>query len=405
MLNQVQHDGKEGALALPSRSEESWRWSDLSALPGLSERAPTGVLPGALPWIACGNDGPRLLFVDGRLDESRSRIGALRIGQIGVETDHPLGRLAGKSGWSLRLGSDHAPPGLVQIVHVSTGAADHLAAEILLDTDAQASIVETHIGEGWTNRLTRIALAKGARLMLSRRLLGTTGFASLIDQAEIGEGASLVVNALAAGGADSRLDGAVTLSGEGAFAEAGGALLARGRQRHDVNLVLRHAVPNGTSRQMWRSVADDQSACSVAARVEVARDAQKTDAEQSLKGILLARTATINAKPELEIFADDVKCAHGATVGELDRNALFYLASRGVGPDEARALLTRAFVADALDRVGEEKVRESFYADVEAWFAANKPLPFRGGVGVGAVSTSAENVTSPAPVPSPEGEG
>ena len=145
-------------------------------------------------------------------------------------------------------------------------------------------------------------------------------------------------------------------------------LLARGRQRHDVNLVVRHLVPNGTSRQVWRSVADDKAACSVAARVEVARHAQKTDGEQSLKGLLLSRSATINAKPELEIFADDVKCAHGATVGELDRAALFYLESRGVTPDEAKGLLTRAFVADALDRIGEERVREAFYADAEGWF-------------------------------------
>jgi len=128
-------------------------------------------------------------------------------------------------------------------------------------------------------------------------------------------------------------------------------------------------VPNGTSRQVWRSVADDNATCSVAARVEVARDAQKTDGEQSLKGLLLARSAVINAKPELEIFADDVKCAHGATVGELDRNALFYLESRGIAPDEAKGLLTRAFVADALDRIGEAAVREAFYADAERWFA------------------------------------
>ena len=145
-------------------------------------------------------------------------------------------------------------------------------------------------------------------------------------------------------------------------------MLARGRQRHDANLVVRHVAPGGISRQVWRSVADDRATCSVAARVEVARDAQKTDGEQSLKGLLLARTATINAKPELEIFADDVKCAHGATVGELDRDALFYLDSRGVPPDEARALLTRAFVADAIDRIGEEEVRDAFHADAEGWF-------------------------------------
>jgi len=350
-------------LTLPSSRDEAWRWSDLSALPALAGARPTGTVPEALPWIDCGK-GTRLLFVDGVL-----RDGDIEIGQLAIETSHPLGRLAGKAGWSLRLGRGHAPAGMVQIIHVSTGAADHLAAAITLDGDAQASIVETFIGEGWTNRLTGITLRKGARLMLSRRLLGEAGFVSLTDQAELGEGASLVAATLAAGGRDTRLDGEIDLAGEGAYAEAAGALLARGRQRHDANLVIRHAVPHGTSRQMWRSVADDQAACSVAARVEVARAAQKSDGEQSLKGLLLARSATINAKPELEIFADDVKCAHGATVGELDRAALFYLESRGVTPDEARGLLTRAFVADALDRIGEEDVRAAFYADAESWFA------------------------------------
>jgi Fe-S cluster assembly protein SufD len=355
------------ALAVPSNREEAWRWSDLGALPALAERVPSGQIPETLPWIDA--PGPRLLFVDGRFDDSRSDPGPVTVGPVDAEAlDHPLGRLAGRSGWRLRLGRDHATGHPVQIVHVSTGAADHLAAEIALDTDAQASVVESFIGEGWANRLTAIRLAKGARLMLSRRLTGAAGFVSLTDRAQIGEGASLVVATLAGGGADSRLDGLIELAGEEAYAEAAGALLARGRQRHDANLVIRHLVPRGMSRQLWRSVADDRAACSVAARVEVARDAQKSDGEQSLKGLLLARSATINAKPELEIFADDVKCAHGATVGELDRQALFYLQSRGVAPDEARALLTRAFVADALDRIGEEEVRASFYADAESWF-------------------------------------
>ena len=357
------------ALTLPSNREETWRWSDLSALPDLAERAPTGRIPDALPWIACERDGPRLLFVDGCLDESRSRLDGIEIGLVEASAnDHPLARLAGHHGWRLRLGRDHAPHGLVQLVHVSTGAVDHLAAEISLDADAQASVAETFIGAGWANRLTSIHLAKGARLMLGRRLLLDSGFTSLTDCAEVGEGASLVTATLAAGGADSRLDGRILLSGEEAFAEAAAALLARGRQRHDANLVVRHDVPGGMSRQVWRSVADDKAACSVAARVEVARGAQKTDGEQSLKGLLLARSATINAKPELEIFADDVKCAHGAAVGELDEQALFYLESRGVSPGEAKALLTRAFVADALERIGEEKVKAAFYADAEAWF-------------------------------------
>jgi Fe-S cluster assembly protein SufD len=378
MLNQVQHD-REG-LILPSNRDEAWRWSDVSVLPQIAAREPKGAAPQILPWIDCAREGPRLLFVDGKLAAERSNLGEIETGNVSVDAgDHALARLAGRHGWRLKLGRGHAPAGLVQIIHVSTGGADHLAAEITLDVDAQVSVVESFIGTGWANRLTGITLYKGARLMLARRLLGDsgpstppaaslrTGFVSLFDRATIGEGASLAITTLAAGGADTRLDGTIRLAGEGAYAEAGGALLARGRQRHDANLVVRHDLPGGTSRQVWRSAADDQAVCSVAARVEVARAAQKTDGEQSLKGLLLSRTATINAKPELEIFADDVKCAHGATVGELDRDALFYMASRGVPPVEARALLTRAFVADALSRIGEEAVREAFLATADEW--------------------------------------
>ena len=362
-------------LELPSNRDEAWRWSDLSALPALAaapKRAPHDDLR-ELPWLDCNVEGPRLVFVDGRLVAEQSRLGPLTIGTLEAGADdHALGRLAGRNGWKLALGAHHAPAGLIQIVHVSTGAADHLAAEVELDVDAQASIVETFVGEGWTNRLSRFRLFKGARLMLARRLLGTKGFVSLTDRARLGEGASFVLTTLAAGGTDTRLDGEIIIAGKAAFAEAGGALLARGTQRHDNNLVLRHEAPGGASRQVWRSVADDKAVCSVAARVEVARPAQQTDAEQSLKGLLLSRTATINAKPELEIFADDVKCAHGATVGALDPGALFYLASRGVPEAEAKALLTQAFVADAIDRIGEEAVREAFRADAIAWLGGTR---------------------------------
>jgi Fe-S cluster assembly protein SufD len=358
------------ALDLPSNRTEGWRWSDLSALPEIAARQPAGTVPDALPWIESFRDGPRLLFIDGRLAAEQSNPGAVDIGAIEPEPrDHALARLVGREGWRLRLGRGHAPQGIVQIVHVTTGGADHLPALVELDVDAQASIVETYIGHGWANRLSQFRLYKGARLMLNRRLLGSSGFVSLTDRVDVGEGASFISATLAAGGADTRIDGDIRMAGEGAFAEAAAALLARGTQRHDANLVIHHAMPNGTSRQVWRSVADDRAIASVAARVEVARGAQKTDGEQSLKGIMLSRTATINAKPELEIFADDVKCAHGATVGELDRSALFYMGSRGIPEGEARGLLTRAFVADAIERIGEEAVRDAFYADVESWFA------------------------------------
>ena len=283
------------------------------------------------------HDGPRLLFVDGRLDESRSRLGPVEIGAVAVETAHPLGRLAGKAGWALRLGRDHAPGGLVQIVHVSTGAADHLAAEIALADDAQASIVETYVGDGWTNRLTAITLGKGARLMLSRRMLGDSRLRQPHRPGERRRGREPRSSRRSPPAArDTRLDGEIELDGEGALPRrAAPCSPAAGSGMTPISSSATPR-PTGTSRQLWRSVADDKATCSVAARVEVARDAQKTDGEQSLKGLLLGRGATINAKPELEIFADDVKCAHGATVGELDRAALFYLESRGVAARRGR---------------------------------------------------------------------
>lgn len=292
------------------------------------------------------------------------------IGPVDATTAHPLGAFTnGKDGWALTLGRDQAAPATIEIVHVATGPS-HLPARIVLAEDAQASIVETFIGDGWANRLTRISLAKSARLMRAIRILASGGFVSLREEAEVGENASLTTSTLALGDAGTRIDAAVTLTGEGAYAEVGGALLARAEQKHEAAVVVRHAVPYGTSRQLWRAVADDRATASMAARAEVARDAQKTDGEQSLRGLLLQRTATVNLKPELEIFADDVKCAHGATVGELDANALFYLQSRGVPPERAEALLTRAFVADAIERIGDEAVREAFARDAEGWMEA-----------------------------------
>ncbi len=355
------------SLVLPSTREEAWRWSDLSALPALAGASASGRRYDiASLWLDCG--GPRLLFVDGVLDEAASDPRGLAIGKVAADAGgHPLGRLAEGDGWTLELGDEHAAPGLIEIIHVSTGGANHAAARIALAADAQASVVESFVGDGWANRLTDIHLARGARLMRAVRLAQDSGFTSVLAQADLGAGASFVSVLIGEGGAGTRIDGTIRIGGEGAYAEIGGALLARDEQRHDVNVVVRHDAHAGVSRQIWRSVADDRAIASIAARVEVTRQAQKTDAEQSLRGLLLKRSATANLKPELEIFADDVKCAHGATVGELDRNALFYLASRGVPPQEAQALLTRAFVADALARIGEEKVRDTFSREAEDW--------------------------------------
>jgi Fe-S cluster assembly protein SufD len=352
-------------LALPTARQEEWRWADMGALKAAAEapQQETGVDPASL---FLDIEGPRLLFVDGRFEPAHSRPGPVQITQQVATTDHPLGSLTDGEGWSLHLGKEHAATA-IQIVHIGTGGESHVPARLMLAEDAVASVIETYAGTGWANRLTVLCLERGARLMRSVRLLQSEGFVSLRDEAEVGEAASLVSIFLGAGGMGSRIDGSLLVNGKGGFAEMGGALLTSGTQRQEAAVAVRHDALEGTSRQIWRAVAADKSVASLAARVEVARGAQQTDGEQSLRGLLLQRSATVNLKPELEIFADDVKCAHGATVGELDKMALFYLESRGIDRGRAQALLTRAFVGDALARIGEEAVREAFSADADRW--------------------------------------
>ena len=170
------------------------------------------------------------------------------------------------------------------------------------------------------------------------------------------KGARATVHVLNTGGKLGRVAIDVTCHG-GSHFELGGAIIGGGEQTLELVTTLNHIEPNATSNQVVRSVLGGKATGSYLGKVAVARDAQKTDAAQSVKAMLLTRTATANAKPELEIFADDVKCAHGATVGELDATALFYLESRGIAPAEAKKLLLRAFVGSVFDGIAEEAER------------------------------------------------
>lgn len=153
---------------------------------------------------------------------------------------------------------------------------------------------------------------------------------------------------------------------DGADFTLGAVQLGTGAQTVELITTVRHIEPNATSRQTVRSVLAGQATGSYLGKVAVARDAQKTDSVQSVKAMLLDRTATANAKPELEIYADDVKCAHGATVGELDKTAMFYLAARGLPPAEAKKLLLQAFIASVFEGAeGEAALTEAALAKLE----------------------------------------
>ncbi|MFC3096533.1 SufD family Fe-S cluster assembly protein [Alteraurantiacibacter palmitatis] len=162
----------------------------------------------------------------------------------------------------------------------------------------------------------------------------------------LGAGARAELFAVVAGGDYARLDIDVTM-GRAAHFEFGGVTIGGGDAVREIVTRLRHAQPDATSNQVVRAVHWGQATGNFLGRVDVARHAQKTDAAQDFKGLLLERGAAANARPELEIYADDVKCAHGAAIGQMDEAARFYMASRGIAPDAARALLVRAFIADA----------------------------------------------------------
>jgi Fe-S cluster assembly protein SufD len=187
----------------------------------------------------------------------------------------------------------------------------------------------------------------------------------------LGAGARATFHVLNTGGRLGRVTIDVTLH-EGAHFELGAAMLGGGEQTLEIVTTMRHIEPHASSNQTVRSVLGGKATGSYLGKVAVARHAQKTDASQSVKAMLLARTATANAKPELEIYADDVKCAHGAAIGELDAMALFYLESRGIAPADAKAMLLRAFISGVFDGIADEAERAA--VDAAAMAALERML-------------------------------
>ena len=156
-------------------------------------------------------------------------------------------------------------------------------------------------------------------------------------------------------------------TGEGAHADLTGLNLVAEGEHSDITLDLRHDVPNCTSQPLYKQVARGRSSAVFQGKIVVARDAQKTDAKLMMQGLMLSDEAQILSKPELEIYADDVVCGHGSTVGALDEESLFYLMSRGVPRAEAEQMLVRGFLAEVLDPLGDEPLREALRGVVDAW--------------------------------------
>jgi Fe-S cluster assembly protein SufD len=390
-----------GALGYPSRREEAWRFTDLrplqrGAFPASAEggaASPERVAPYRL-----AEAGHRLVFVNGRFAPALSALGALPSGAwlaaiartaverpelleaafdesdtIGAQPFAALNAALFADGFVLALAPGVVLDAPVEILHLGGSDAPHsyhLRNVVQLGAGSRARLVETFTGEGayWTNVVTAVDLADGARL--DHVKLQDEGVEALhfgVTRARLGNGAQYDSFLLALGARLSRQDIFVRLDGERALLGVNGAYLLRGEQEATAAILVDHAAAGGTTRETWKGVVDDRAHGVFLGTIRVRPDAQKTDARQLNKNLLLSPRAAVDTKPELEILADDVKCSHGATVGDLDEAALFYLRSRGIAEAEARRLLVEAFAVDAIDTVADAALRLHLTSHLRRW--------------------------------------
>ena len=231
---------------------------------------------------------------------------------------------------------------------------------VLAGARSQAAIVQTFTGEGrsFTNAVTEIALGEGAILehtLFERESDAACHVHTLA--ARQGRGSRFTSHNVALGAALARTNLNVALEAEGAECTLYGLFVGKGAQHLDMHTTIDHASPRCTSRELYKGILDGAARGVFHGKVLVRKDAQKTDAVQTNKNLLLSRQALVDSTPALEILADDVKCRHGSTTGQLDAAALFYLRARGIGEEAARALLTWAFAADVAERIRVPSVR------------------------------------------------
>jgi Fe-S cluster assembly protein SufD len=230
---------------------------------------------------------------------------------------------------------------------------NHARTLIVVGPNAQCTIVETYVGKGsyFTNAVTEIVAGEGAVIdHYKLQQESPEAFHVATMDATLGRSANFSSQSISLGGALVRNNANVTLS-EGTEATLNGLYIVNGRQHVDNHTQIDHAKPYGTSHELYKGILDGHATAVFNGRIIVRKDAQKTDSKQTNQNLVLSDDSVINTKPELQILADDVRCTHGATIGQLDAEALFYLQSRGIGRRQARDLLTYAFAQDIIDRV------------------------------------------------------
>ena len=393
-------------LGLPTRAHEEWRYTSLAPLTrgafDAADERPREFDRSAIRAAFVGAaDAPRLVFVDGHFDAELSTVvdlGPTQFGELGksLEGFAPLrDRFAELTrahedavvALSTALHRDgalvfvprRAEARALEIVHVTGASAPNALAAprtlVVLEEGARASVLETflYLGEGTPLALpvTELHVGPNAGLHHQRLVLGSHGALHVAStHARLERGARLGTGFFAYGGALVRDRVVVALAGEGAEVELRGLSTAKGTSHVDCDLLIDHEVPHGTSRQEYRSLIDDRGHSTFHGRVIVRKDAQKAEARQSNRNLLLSPDARADTRPQLEIFADDVQCSHGATIGQLDADAVFYLRSRGLDETFARNLLAHGFANEVVLPLADSALRERVQRELDRFLAA-----------------------------------
>jgi Fe-S cluster assembly protein SufD len=389
-----------GRMGLPHRRIEEWKYTDLRAL--MREVRPLAAKPdaaaiqrakAALKPIAI-DDATKLVLVDGvfspELSDAapadvsvRSLREALEAGgsdllDISVKDAMVALNAALATDGVIVSIADDAAPAKLQIIHVATASSASAVtrSQVEIGKGARVTLVENFVAADGAKAYQAhdaLLLSLGDAAELTQvRLMADSTDAVNVSSAIFSVGAKVRFNLfnMTAGGAVSRYQGFVGLAGEGSEFDVNGVNLLKGNQHGDTTLVVDHAVPNCTSRENFRAVIDERGHSVFQGRIIVRPDAQKTDGKMMTRALLLSDGAEADNKPELEIFADDVTCGHGATAGALDESLLFYLRARGLPEKAAQALLIQAFVGEAIEGIADDDLREAVMAAAEHWLEA-----------------------------------
>lgn len=384
-----------GETGFPSLRDEDWRFTNLAAIVQTPFRLPQngrGALPRnqiesfRIPGVAC-----TLVFVDGRFSPEHSVSGTLpkgvQVASLAATLARDPGALEPHLGRYLDLQRDpfsalntafledgayvHIRKGvaLSEPIHLLYISAEHEAPAvchprnlIVADEHSQATILEDYVSLGAGPALCNTAteLVAGDQTVVSHYMIEREHTRAFnVSTLRIQQGRNAVVNShsVLLGGALVRNNVHPVLAGEGSECLINGLFIGSGKQHLDNYMLVEHASPHCGSRQFYNGILGDHAHGVFHGRIIVHKDAQKTDARQTNRNLLLSDTAQIDTKPQLEIRADDVKCTHGATIGQIDEEALFYLRSRGIDDASARHILLLAFASECLDRMAQGPVR------------------------------------------------